>query len=59
MKAVENDEQSFALTLFTGCKFDLFSAALEPVDLVCGISGAVGKQMSAWGAEGEIPPWIA
>lgn len=56
MKVAENDELSFALTHLTGCKFDLFSAALELVDLVCGVSGAVRKQMSAREAVGEIPP---
>lgn len=56
MKVGENDELSFAPNLLTGCKLDLFSVALEPIDLVCGASGAVRKQMSAWEAEGEIPP---
>lgn len=55
MKVGENDELSFTPTPLTGCKFDLFSVALEPIDLVCGASGAVRKQMSAWEPEGEIP----
>lgn len=48
MKVVGNKEPIFALTHLTGCKLDLFSVALEPVDLVCGVR----KQMSA---VGEIP----
>lgn len=56
MKVAENDEPSFSLTHLTGCKSDLFSVALEPVDLLRGVSGAVRKQMSAWGAVGESPP---
>lgn len=49
---MKNYNLSFALTHLTGCKFDLFSVALEPVDLVCSISGAVRKQMSVVGSGG-------
>lgn len=53
---MKNYNLSFALTHLTGCKFDLFSVALEPVDLVCSIGGAVRKQMSAWEVVGETLP---
>lgn len=56
MKVMENYELGFALIHLTSCKFDLFSVAVELVDLVCGVSGAIRNQMSAWRAVGEIPP---
>lgn len=55
MKVTENYERSFALTHLTGCKFDLFSVAVELVGLVYSVSGAVRNQMSARTAVGKIP----